>query len=442
MRLVMRGASRSAWRVACGCLLLTAIVGCEAIPPTATRTAAPSTEPSASPSASPASDAVAPAITVQDPPTDGVLTASGIRVTFTEPVRGVDRASFQLAFKGTPIGSIVSLDSTQRIATLVPGATLAFAASYTVTLNGLVHDLAGNRLERTSWTLTTSDSVAFAAGTYSGYQFGDSTANLNGLRRTTLIATSSASASEYRVMEGVGYLLVDSGILEGYWVHGSRQGVAQDDLTAPIPPLPSCDYIDLPVARSGLGQWGTTVLDTVFQLPRGYAPGDLVDTSQAGLNASHFIRAIAVQDLTAMVDAAAAAGAHLAVQSSYRSYAGQVLTFDRWVRQVGYGDALKTSARPGHSEHQLGTAIDFRAVGGASPWTYTDWATTTEGAWLSAKAWKFGWLMSYPKGTSAVSCYRYEPWHYRYVGRATAATVHDAGTTLREWLWAQGYGVH
>ena len=49
--------------------------------------------------------------------------------------------------------------------------------------------------------------------------------------------------------------------------------------------------------------------------------------------------------------------------------------------------------------------------------------------------------MSYPKGSSAVSCYSYEPWHYRYVGRTTAAAVHDAGTTLREWLWSQGYGV-
>jgi D-alanyl-D-alanine carboxypeptidase len=184
-----------------------------------------------------------------------------------------------------------------------------------------------------------------------------------------------------------------------------------------------------------------SVLDTVFTLPSGYAPKDLVDTSQAGLNGSFFIRTIAVSDLKAMVDAAAAAGAQLAVQSAYRSYTGQVLTFNGWVRQVGYGEALKTSARPGHSEHQLGTAIDFRSVGGGSPWNYPDWAKTTEGGWLTANAWTFGWVMSYPSGASAVSCYRYEPWHYRYVGRTTAAAVHAAGVTLREWLWSQAYGV-
>ena len=440
--LVMSSARRSARPVVWACVLLTAAtVGCDAIPPTPTPSVAPSSEPSTSPSVAPTPDAIAPAIAAQDPLPDGVLTASGITVTFTEPVRGIDRASFQLAFEGAPVGSTVTLDPTLRIATLVPAATLSFATSYTVTLNGLVHDLAGNPLERTTWALATSDVVSFAAGNYTGYHFGDSTAELTGLKRARLTATSNASASEYRVIGDVGYLLVDSGVLEGYWVHGSGDGVAQDDLGAPAMPLPTCDYVDLPAARVGYGQWGTTVLDTVFQLPSGYAPPDLVDTSQAGLNGSYFIRAIAQQDLAAMISGATAAGAHLAVQSAYRSYAGQVLTFNGWVSESGYAQALRVSARPGHSEHQLGTAIDFKTVGGIAPWRYADWATSTEGAWLAANAWKFGWVMSYPKGSSAVSCYSYEPWHYRYVGRTTAASIHDAGVTPREWLWSQGYGI-
>jgi D-alanyl-D-alanine carboxypeptidase len=370
-----------------------------------------------------------------------VLTAEGIRVTFTEPVRGVDSTAFQLALEDGPIDSSVTLDPSGRIATLVPDVPLPIARSYTVTVSGLVRDLAGNRLSPTSWTVGTSDAVTFAAGTYTGYQFGATQGDLKGLKRATLSASSSATASEYRVIGDDGYLGVTAGIWEDYWIHGSPDGVAQDDLTAPIPPLPTCDYLDLPAARAWYGQWGTTVLDTVFQLPSGYAPGDFVDTSQAGLNGSYFIRAVALQDLSAMVGAATADGAHLAVQSAYRSYRGQVLTFDGWVSQVGYAEALQTSARPGHSEHQLGTAVDFKTAGGASPWQYADWATTTEGAWLAANAWKFGWVMSYPKGTSAVSCYRYEPWHYRYLGRTAAAAVHEAGMTTREWLWAQGYGV-
>lgn len=429
-------------RSVCACLLLTgAIVGCDVIRSSAAPTAAPSTAPSSSPSAAPTPDAVAPAIAARNPPQGGVLTAQGITVTFTEPVLGVDSASFQLALEDGPVSSIVSLDASGRVATLVPDVTLPFARSYTVTLNGLVHDLAGNQLPLTTWTVATTDVVTFAAGTYSGWQFGATQADVKGLKRATLSAASSATASEYRVIGDDGYLRVVAGIWDGYWIHGSPDGVAQDDLIAPIPPLPTCDYIDLPAARTGYGQWGTTVLDTVFRLPSGYAPGDLVDTSQAGLNGSYFVRGVALQDLSAMVSAARAGGANLAVQSAYRSYRGQVLTFDGWVSQVGYAEALQTSARPGHSEHQLGTAIDFKTAGGASPWQYADWATTTEGAWMAANAWEFGWAMSYPRGASAVSCYRYEPWHYRYLGRTATAALHDAGITPREWLWEQGYGV-
>ena len=57
---------------------------------------------------------------------------------------------------------------------------------------------------------------------------------------------------------------------------------------------------------------------------------------------------------------------------------------------------------------------------------------------MKANAWKYGWVMSYPKGSKATSCYDYEPWHYRYVGRKEASAIHASGLTLREWLWTDG----
>jgi D-alanyl-D-alanine carboxypeptidase len=138
-----------------------------------------------------------------------------------------------------------------------------------------------------------------------------------------------------------------------------------------------------------------------------------------------------------MASAARNAGARLAVQSAYRSYANQKATFDYWVRVAGYATALQESARAGHSEHQLGTTLDFRSYSGSAPWNYSDWATTKAGAWLKANAWKYGFIMSYPKGKSAVTCYAYEPWHYRYVGRDVAAKVRASKLTLREYLWRQ-----
>lgn len=408
-------------------------------------TAVPSDRPvpSVSPSVAPTPDLVAPVVVSQDPPPGGVLDGTGIvRVTFSEPVDGVDGGSFRLLDgRGAELAASVTIDAAGQMATLIPVEGVTLAAVYRATLTDGVVDRSGNRLARTEWVLQASRDVSFAVGTYTGYQFAGSTADLTGLKRDRVAAGSSAIAAEFRVMDGAGYLLIASGGWDGYWVHGAPSGIAVNDQEAPIPPLPTCSYLDLPTARDSYTDWATTVLDTLFQLPSGYAPGDLVDTAQAGLNGSHLVRSVVLADLSALVAAAKADGAQLAVQSAYRSYRGQVLTFNGWVSRVGYDEALTTSARPGHSEHQLGTAVDFRTVGGISPWRYADWATTTEGAWLAANGWRFGWVMSYPRGASAVSCYRYEPWHYRYVGRETAAAVHAAGVTLREWLWDRGYGV-
>lgn len=106
----------------------------------------------------------------------------------------------------------------------------------------------------------------------------------------------------------------------------------------------------------------------------------------------------------------------------------------------GYEYALRTSARPGHSEHQLGTTVDVTSAGGAPPWNYSDWAATPAGAWMAANAWRYGFVMSYPRGSFATVCYDYEPWHYRYVGRDVAARMVAGGLTLREWLWLNGSG--
>ena len=424
--------------------LLLAIIGVACGPTSVlpTRTPTPSTVPTASPTPTPP-DLVAPTVVAWDPPPDAELATNGVvRVTFSEPVTGLDLASFQLSdAAGSVLAATISLDVTGRTATLTPTDGLTIATDYTATLTAAVRDEAGNRVARMSWGLSTGKQVAFAAGTYNGYRFGATTADLTGFKRAVLDRPSGATATEYRVMDGSGYLMIDAGIWADYWVPGTPAGTAVDDDAAPIPPLPTCTYLDLSTTRTAYADWGTTVLDTVFQLPRGYAPRDLADARTVGLNGGHLIRSVAVDDLSAMVTAAKAGGASLAVQSAYRSYAGQVLTFNDWVSQVGYGAALQTSARPGHSEHQLGTAIDFRTVGGAAPWTYADWAATKEGGWLAANAWTFGWVMSYPEGTSAVSCYRYEPWHYRYVGREQAAAIHAAGVTPREWLWAEGDGV-
>lgn len=201
-------------------------------------------------------------------------------------------------------------------------------------------------------------------------------------------------------------------------------------------PLPACDYLDEPVLGDPATDWATLVLDTVATLPEDFEPERLADTRRAGLNGDFKVFRVMLDDLTAMVDAARAANAALAVQSAYRSYDDQVRTFQGWVDQSSEAEARKASARPGHSEHQLGTSLDLRSADDATaPWAFDDWATTRAGGWLKEHAWEYGFVMSYPKGKRGQTCYSYEPWHYRYVGRDIAAAIHDSGRTPRRYLW-------
>ncbi|MGH2407525.1 MAG: M15 family metallopeptidase [Candidatus Limnocylindrales bacterium] len=205
--------------------------------------------------------------------------------------------------------------------------------------------------------------------------------------------------------------------------------------TAPAADPPKCRYDDVATTFGSTDDWQRTLLDTIYRIPAKYAPTDLVSTGGAGISGGGSVRSFVIADLKAMTAAAKSAGASIRVRSAYRSYATQVTTFNYWVSQSGYTAALKVAARPGHSEHQLGTTIDFGSAAGAAPWNYADWATSKAGAWMKANAWRYGFVMSYPKGKTSSTCYSYEPWHYRYWGVAIAKFIHDSGLVPRVWLW-------
>lgn len=198
---------------------------------------------------------------------------------------------------------------------------------------------------------------------------------------------------------------------------------------------PACAYGDVETELTGYDDWARTILDTTYRLPASYAPRDLVSVSRAGLPGTGQVRRLVIPDLSALVRAARAAGVPLAAISGYRSYWSQAGTFAQWIRTKGYQGALAGSARAGHSEHQLGTAIDFTSRPGVKPW-YFVWFESRTARWLAANAWRFGFVAGYPAGGSVLTCYHHEPWHYRYVGRSAAAAVRSSGETLREYLWA------
>jgi D-alanyl-D-alanine carboxypeptidase len=218
-------------------------------------------------------------------------------------------------------------------------------------------------------------------------------------------------------------------------------GTSQSAVFASITALPDCAYGNVLTPFADYSDWRSTLLDTTFKVSREYVPPHLVSVSEARIAGTGKVRKLVLQDLYSLKYAAWKAGNPIAVASAYRSYYNQKLTFSYWVDRYSYDQALKTSARPGHSEHQLGTTLDFKTKHGPDPWNVADWAKTPAGAWMAANAWRYGFIMSYPKGERSVTCYAYEPWHYRYFGRDVAAKIHNSGLTARQWLWRHGYGI-
>ena len=198
--------------------------------------------------------------------------------------------------------------------------------------------------------------------------------------------------------------------------------------------LPVCAYDDVPATDVSYSDWNVTLLDTTYQLPKSYVPPGLVSTAEAGLKGGGEIRKIAIPDLKAMTSAARMAGAGLSVVSAYRSYSYQAWLYDQEVERYGKKTAMRSVARPGHSEHQLGVTIDFGSAATGSDVSQS-FARTSAGKWIRANGWKFGWVLSYPSGEMGKTCYYSEPWHYRYVGREMAAKIHVSHLTLREYLW-------
>lgn len=196
----------------------------------------------------------------------------------------------------------------------------------------------------------------------------------------------------------------------------------------PLPaPAESCD--DLRV-----------LVDHDHTLPYGYAPQDLVSLDAAGvpvLNGGTLLRREAAGQLQLLMAAAAADGEDLVVASSYRSYADQQASHDKWANFYGDPNAGGMSALPGHSQHQLGTAVDF-TNSAAEYQVWQPFGRTSGSAWLEKNAGKYGYVLAYPQGLESETGYQWEPWHYRYIGPENVERLQDSKMSLQKFLTEEG----
>jgi D-alanyl-D-alanine carboxypeptidase len=160
----------------------------------------------------------------------------------------------------------------------------------------------------------------------------------------------------------------------------------------------------------------------VYFLNENYVPANLVNVDASYVINKKNIQVFDKIDfyLENMLQDANASGVPLRVVSAYRSFATQKNIKTQYVMTYGEYAANKFSADQGYSEHQLGTTLDFTtpSIVGA----YSSFQYTTAYTWLKDNAYKYGFIISYPKENKY---YKFEPWHWRFVGRELATYIHE-----------------
>ncbi|RBP87070.1 D-Ala-D-Ala carboxypeptidase [Cytobacillus firmus] len=175
-----------------------------------------------------------------------------------------------------------------------------------------------------------------------------------------------------------------------------------------------------------------------FSLPDGYEPSKLmipdVAFSYGKLDLEKsYMRQDAAQALEKLFTGALNEGVELFAVSGYRSFTRQSQVFAAEVSRVGKEKAVQAVAIPGSSEHQTGLSMDISSRS-ANMELSEEFGETKEGKWLAENAHRYGFILRYPKGKEGITGYKYEPWHFRYVGTEAAGVIYEKQWTLEEYF--------
>lgn len=172
--------------------------------------------------------------------------------------------------------------------------------------------------------------------------------------------------------------------------------------------------------------------------PKDYAPTDLeAPNVTLRLNAQEqemLMRSEVARALEEMFAAASKEGLSLMVASAYRPYTLQENLYNRYVAEQGQAAADTQSARPGHSEHQTGLAVDVEPADQTCEIELC-FADKPEGKWVAANGHKYGFVLRYHEDKDDITGYMFEPWHLRYVGKSLAGELHkQRNPTLEQFF--------
>lgn len=167
----------------------------------------------------------------------------------------------------------------------------------------------------------------------------------------------------------------------------------------------------------------TLLVNKYHKIPEGYTPDDLVVLSCG----TYKMRKEAAEHYEELVAAGLVDNVIFYPFSTYRSMDTQRGLYNNYKNRDGEAAADTYSARPGHSEHQLGLAVDIRSR------TLTSNLTDSDYKWMLENSYKYGFIVRYPKGKQHITQFIEEPWHLRYLGVELATKVKESGLTYDEY---------
>ena len=174
----------------------------------------------------------------------------------------------------------------------------------------------------------------------------------------------------------------------------------------------------------------TVLVNKYNYLPKDYIPINLINIntySKGNLK----MNSLAYEAFIKMATDIEKEDMHIRIVSAYRSYDYQNNLYYNYLKYDPQDKVDSYSARPGYSEHQTGLAIDIDN----NVVNYNRFHITMEFNWMMENAYKYGFILRYPKDSQNITGYKYEPWHYRYVGYDIAKYIHDNNITYDEYYY-------
>lgn len=251
------------------------------------------------------------------------------------------------------------------------------------------------------------------------------------------IYADGSRATGWLNVDGARYFLDENGILQTGWLYESGNTYYLDQNGSPVKGEVQIGGKTYHFASNGqrillVNPWNS--------VPEDYTP-DLVTLSTSISSKDITVDRSCYDALVEMINACNAQCPSVCVISGYRTNDYQAGLYNRKVTSyldAGYSEAdakqaaAKVVAVPGTSEHQLGLAVDIIDT---RSWSLTEVQETLPAQqWLMENAWRYGFILRYPKDKTHSTGIIYEPWHYRYVGKELAKEIYDSGLTLEEYL--------